>query len=63
MLWLMIALLVSLVALLSAAAGVARHIWLQRHRLRGKSGAGPVPGPSSSKAFDPVEEIDQELEL
>lgn len=28
--WLIIALLVSLVALLIAAAGMARHIWLQR---------------------------------
>ncbi|MGB7546340.1 MAG: hypothetical protein WBM14_01200 [Terracidiphilus sp.] len=34
--WLMIALLVSLGALLLAAAGVARHIWLQRARLRDK---------------------------
>jgi hypothetical protein len=31
--WLMIALLVSLSALLLAAAGMARHIWLQRGRL------------------------------
>jgi hypothetical protein len=32
--WLMIGLLVSLGALLFAAAGVARHIWLQRRKLR-----------------------------
>jgi hypothetical protein len=32
--WLMIGLLVSLGALLFAAAGVARHIWLQRAKLR-----------------------------
>jgi Flp pilus assembly protein TadB len=36
MLWLMIGLLVSLVVLLIAAAGVARHIWLQRARLSRK---------------------------
>jgi len=34
MLWLMIGLLVSLAALLFAAAGLARHIWLQRRKLR-----------------------------
>lgn len=32
--WLMIGLLVSLGALLFAAAGVARHIWLQRRKDR-----------------------------
>lgn len=32
--WLMIGLLVSLGALLIAAAGVARHIWLHRKELR-----------------------------
>ena len=32
--WLMIGLLVSLGALLIAAAGVARHIWLHRRLLR-----------------------------
>jgi hypothetical protein len=32
--WLMLCFLVSLVALLVAAAGVARHIWLQHRRLR-----------------------------
>jgi hypothetical protein len=31
--WLLIALLVSLLGLLLAAAGMARHIWLQRARL------------------------------
>jgi len=38
--WLMIALLASLAALLLAAAGVARHIWLQRGRLDHGSAAG-----------------------
>jgi len=32
--WLMVVLLVSLGALLIAAAGVARHIWQQRAKLR-----------------------------
>jgi hypothetical protein len=32
--WLMIGLLVSLGALLLAAAGVARHIWIHRSRLQ-----------------------------
>ncbi len=32
--WLMVVLLVSLGALLLAAAGVARHIWLQRAKSR-----------------------------
>ena len=34
MLWLMIGLFVSLGALLLAAAGVARHVWLQRKKPR-----------------------------
>lgn len=32
--WLLIALLVSLAGLLLAAAGVARHVWLQRKQLK-----------------------------
>jgi hypothetical protein len=32
--WLLVGLLVSLCALLLAAGGVARHIWLQRGRAR-----------------------------
>lgn len=58
--WMMIVFLVSLAALLLAAAGVARHIWLQRARLRGNPGAGSIAGKA---AFDPIEEIDQEIEL
>jgi hypothetical protein len=60
MLWLMIGLLVSVGALLIAAAGAARHIWLQRAKLSGKPrpGAGEAPGPE----IDPVEEVDQEIE-
>jgi hypothetical protein len=37
--WLLIVLLVSLAALLIAAAGMARHIWLQRARIRSKPSA------------------------
>jgi uncharacterized protein (DUF58 family) len=40
--WLLIALLVSLCALLLAAAGIVRHIWLQRARLRAKAPAQAV---------------------
>lgn len=40
--WLLICLLVSVLALLLAAAGVARHIWIQR---RAHSGKGVPPGP------------------
>jgi uncharacterized iron-regulated membrane protein len=50
--WLMISLLVSLGALLIAAAGMARHIWLQRAKLRRK------PSP----AFEPADESELELE-
>jgi hypothetical protein len=48
--WLLIALLVSLGGLLFAAAGVARHIWLERGR-RGELSA----------AVEAVEEPDLEL--
>jgi hypothetical protein len=50
--WLMIGFLVSLGALLIAAAGMARHIWMQRAKLR------RVP----SAALEPGEESDLELE-
>jgi hypothetical protein len=51
--WLMIGLLVSLGALLLAAAGVARHVWLQRSRLSSK------PVVSASQPQDPADETDQ----
>jgi len=51
--WLMIGLLVSLGALLIAAAGAARHIWLQRAKLR----------HNPSAALDPAGDTDPELEL
>jgi hypothetical protein len=50
--WLMIGFLVSLGALLFAAAGTARHIWQQRAKLRS------VP----SAALESAEETDLELE-
>jgi hypothetical protein len=43
--WLMIGLLVSLGALLFAAAGVARHILLHRRKLRSKTIAGLDAAP------------------
>ena len=65
--WMMLAFLVSLAALLLAAAGVARHIWLQRSRLNSNPNAGPSAGLGLNKtrgaSFDPLEEIDQEIEL
>jgi hypothetical protein len=61
--WMMIAFLASLAALLLAAAGVARHIWLQRSRLHSNPGAGPVLNKAHKEAADSVEEIDQEIEL
>ena len=48
--WLLVVLLVSLGALLAAAAGVARHIWLQRAKL-------PSDPP---QAIEAVEKSDQE---
>lgn len=50
--WLIISLLVSLGALLIAAAGMARHIWRQRAKLR----SNPLP------AFEPVDDSELELE-
>ncbi len=48
--WLILVLLVSLGALLLAAAGVARYIWLRRGK----------PRKESSMAIDPAEEADLE---
>ena len=56
MIWLVIAFLVSLGALLFAAAGLAYHIWLQRRKLRRKFSA------DAGAAHDPAEEIEVELE-
>jgi uncharacterized iron-regulated membrane protein len=59
--WLLIALLVSLAALLIAAAGMTLHIWVQRARFRSKpsAGAGRQHDPSRSTA----EETDVETEV
>jgi hypothetical protein len=61
--WMMIALLVSLGAMLFAAAGVARHIWLQRTRLHSHPDAGAAPRPATGVPLRPVEEADHEVEL
>lgn len=59
----MIVFLASIAALLLAAAGVARHIWLQRAGLRTNPDAGPPQGSVANMVFDPVEDIDQEPEI
>jgi hypothetical protein len=58
MLWLMIGFLVSLGALLLAAAGVARHILIQRANLRRKPNVNM--GQAHQAAHDPAEETDRE---
>jgi hypothetical protein len=60
--WLMIALIVSLVALLLAAAGAARHIWRQRSRLQSNQEAGPSREDAANPAIAQVEDIDHETE-
>jgi hypothetical protein len=59
--WLLIALLVSLAALLIAAAGMTIHILVQRTRLRTKPspGTGKLPDSTSGTA----EENDVETEI
>ncbi|HTB96747.1 MAG TPA: hypothetical protein VK716_07045 [Terracidiphilus sp.] len=47
--WLVIGLLVSLVALLLAVAGLARHIRLQRARLRSQQ---PAEAPDTAEETD-----------
>lgn len=51
MFWLMIALLVSVVALLVASAGLAHHIWQERRK---RSRMGLIPGR--------IEDVDIETE-
>jgi len=55
--WLMIGLLVSLGALLFAAAGVARHIWLRRPK-RARKPVASVSQPNDPN-LDPADETDQ----
>jgi hypothetical protein len=51
--WLMIGLLVSLGALLFAAAGLARHIWLQRKALPREPLSGPEATPEAGPEVEP----------
>jgi uncharacterized protein YneF (UPF0154 family) len=51
--WLMIGLLVSLGALLFAAAGLARHIWLQRKQLQREPVSGPETTPDAGPEAEP----------
>jgi hypothetical protein len=69
--WLMIALLASVAGLLLVAAGVARHIWLQRARLSSNPAAGPPlqkPNDGSASkpgrgAGDSTEETEPDFEI
>ena len=54
--WLLIALLVSVSGLLLAGAGVARHVWLQRKRLKESA------VPSDATVVSAAEESDLESE-
>jgi hypothetical protein len=66
--WLMIGLLVSLGALLFAAAGAARHIWKHRTKLDGKppvnsghsqdQAADSKQNPNQAQVTDPTDEQD-----
>jgi uncharacterized membrane protein len=51
--WLMIGLLVSLAALLIAAAGMVRHVWLQRKLLRHETPAEPETSPQANPEAKP----------
>jgi hypothetical protein len=55
--WLLIVLLVSLAALLFAAAGVARHILVRRARIRSK------PDVGASRDSEPAAETDVETDI
>jgi Flp pilus assembly protein TadB len=50
--WLLIVLLVSLVALLVAAAGGAWHIWSQRARIRSKAAEELNSAPGTAEQTD-----------
>ena len=54
--WLLVALLVSLEALLIAAVGVARHIWVRRTRVRSKES-------TNITASAPAEEAETQTEI
>jgi hypothetical protein len=55
--WLMIVLLVSVVGLLAAALGMARHIWVQRSHERRERGM------KAEQEVDLAEEAESEVEL
>ena len=59
--WLLIALLVSLAALLIAAAAMTLHIWVQRARFRSKPSAGN--GRVLDSTAIRTEETDVETEI
>jgi hypothetical protein len=62
--WLMIGLLVSLGALLLAAAGGARHIWLQHAKLRREQFAGTGKGSRTlAPAHDSAEQTNVETKI
>jgi flagellar basal body-associated protein FliL len=56
--WLMVALLVSVAALLLAAAGVACHIWIQCSKHRNKPVTGNLPQAAPGQTFDPADEFE-----
>jgi hypothetical protein len=62
--WLMIVLLVSLATLLSAAAAVARHICVQRGKLRRETvpGTGKTSSTTPGQFIDPAEDLEHDLE-
>jgi uncharacterized membrane protein len=62
--WLMIGLLVSVAALLSAVAGVARHIWVHRNKLRRQNVAGQARTSTATpgQVIDPAEDMEHDLE-
>jgi hypothetical protein len=55
--WLMIVLLVSVVGLLAAALGMARHIWVRRSQERRDRAA------QTEQGADLAEEVESEVEL
>jgi uncharacterized membrane protein len=60
MIWLVILFIVSLGALLFAAAGLAYHVWIQHRRLRQKQSAGT--STALDPGINPAKETEVELE-
>jgi hypothetical protein len=63
--WLLICLFISVAALLLAAAGMARHIWLRRSGAANARtpGLGLFPNAAPTEALDTAAETDLEHEL